>query len=118
MLLDTGAGCTMISPRLLRRWQSEHPEWTYVQGAHGPARKGRRDLDEDAVMVCAPRVMLGPFALDNVWMVARQVGGNFEAFSSRMMTDPVVGALGANVLKSFRVEVDYATGLTYLEAMA
>jgi len=115
MLLDTGAGCTMISPRLLERWREEHPEWDYVRGAQGTARKGRRDLDEGAVMVYVPRISVGPFQIEDVWMVARPVGGRFEEFSARMMAGPAVGALGGNVLKLFRVEIDYATGATYLE---
>ncbi len=115
MLLDTGAGCTMISPRLLQRWREEHPEWDYVHGAQGTARKGRQDLDEGAVMVHVPWISIGPFCVEDVWMVARPVGGRFEEFSARMMAGPAVGALGGNVLKLFRVEIDYATGVTYLE---
>ncbi len=115
MLLDTGAGCTMISPRLLERWRKEHPEWDYVSGAQGTARKGRRDLDDGAVMVHVPRISIGPFPVEDVWMVARPVGGRYEEFSARMMAGPAVGALGGNVLKLFRVEIDYVTGVTYLE---
>lgn len=33
---------------------------------------------------------------------------------SRMMTDPIVGALGSNVLKDFRIELDYANQVLYL----
>ncbi len=115
MLLDTRARCTMISPRLLRRWREEHPDWAYMEGVHGSARKGRRDLDAGAVMLCVLRATLGPFAIDDAWVVARTVGGNFEEFSARMMTNTAVGALGGNLLKFFRVEVDYTRGLTYLQ---
>jgi C-terminal processing protease CtpA/Prc len=34
---------------------------------------------------------------------------------SQMMTGPIIGAIGGNVLKAFRVEIDYANGVTYLE---
>lgn len=33
---------------------------------------------------------------------------------SSMMTASVVGALGSNVLRRFRVELDYASGKVYL----
>jgi C-terminal processing protease CtpA/Prc len=35
-----------------------------------------------------------------------------------MMTSPIVGAIGGNVLKAFRVEIDYASGETFLEQKA
>ncbi len=114
MLLDTGAGCAMISPRLLEAWRQEHPDWEFVEGARGPAIKGRPDLDEGAIMARVPELSLGPFQLRDVWMVTRRRGGNYEAFSERMMTGPAVGALGGNVLKEFRVEIDYGSGCTYL----
>lgn len=115
MLLDTGAGCTMISPRLLEAWQRDHPDWEFVEGARGSAVKGRSDLDEGAIMVRVPHLSLGPFQLQDVWMVARQRGGNYEAFSERMLTGPALGALGGNILKQFRVEIDYGSGVTYLQ---
>lgn len=65
-------------------------------------------------MVRLPELSLGPFQLRDVWTVARRRGGNYEAFSERMMTGPAVGALGGNVLKEFRVEIDCALGCTYL----
>jgi len=117
MLLDTGAGCTMISPRVLQQWRDEHPDWEYREGVRGSARKGRGDLDDGAVMLRVPRVTLGPFEIADVWMVARPVGGNFETFSARMMTNAAIGALGGNLLRFFRLEVDYATGLSYFQSV-
>jgi C-terminal processing protease CtpA/Prc len=35
-----------------------------------------------------------------------------------MMSSPIVGAIGGNILKTFRVEIDYANGVTYLEKQA
>jgi hypothetical protein len=34
---------------------------------------------------------------------------------SKMMRAPIVGTLGGNVLKAFRIEIDYAAGETYVE---
>jgi len=34
---------------------------------------------------------------------------------SRLMTAPIVGALAGNVLRDFRVEIDYQHGFAYLE---
>lgn len=46
--------------------------------------------------------------------VVSQQEGVFERGMSRMMTDPIVGALGGNVLKHFRIELDYAKQVLYL----
>lgn len=37
---------------------------------------------------------------------------------SQWLTAPIAGALAGNVLKLFRVEIDYAVGVTYLEQAA
>jgi C-terminal processing protease CtpA/Prc len=34
---------------------------------------------------------------------------------SGMMTAPIIGAIGGNVWRALRVEIDYANGATYLE---
>lgn len=115
MLLDTGAGCTMVSPGLFDRWAREFPEWPRATGALGTANKGRRDLDLGGRMVRIPRLAIGPFELAGVCAVARRAGGRFEGASPEMVTGPIVGALGCNALKLFRAEVDYASGTTYLE---
>jgi hypothetical protein len=40
--------------------------------------------------------------------------GTFETYMSRMMTAPIVGSLAGNVLKRFRVDLDYPNAKLYL----
>ena len=40
--------------------------------------------------------------------------GTFEDYMTRMMTAPIVGAVAGNVLRLFRVELDYAHEMLYL----
>jgi hypothetical protein len=54
-----------------------------------------------------PQGQWGPFALGEVG-VTSQREGTFERYMSGMMRAPIVGSLAGNVLKSFRVELDYA----------
>src|SRR5204862_5171127 len=61
-----------------------------------------------------PGVKLGEFQLPRITAVSRPTG-TFEKGMSPMMTGPIIGAIGGNVLKAFRVEIDYANGATYLE---
>lgn len=46
--------------------------------------------------------------------VVSQREGTFERYMSPMMTAPIVGSLAGNVLKRFRVELDYANETLYL----
>jgi hypothetical protein len=68
-------------------------------------------------MLRMPEVRLGDFVLRDVGAVTRPEG-TFEKWMSNMMVAPVQGALGGNFLRQFRVEIDYAAGMTYLERSA
>lgn len=115
MLLDTGAGCTMISPAFFDQLVEQHPNWVRTIGAIGSANKGLSIIDNGARMLRVPQIKLGPFVLEGVCVVARQVGGNFAQLAAQALTGPAVGALGGNILKHFRVEIDFEAGTTYLE---
>jgi hypothetical protein len=60
-----------------------------------------------------PEVTWGAFHTTNVLFVSRPDAtyspSSFETPAS------IVGALGGNVLKNFRIEIDYPNGITYLE---
>ncbi len=114
MLLDTGAGCTMISPTFFDQLIAQHPDWVSSRGAIGTANKGVSLIDDGARMLRIPQIKLGSFVLEGICVVARQVGGNYDRLS-QLLTGPAIGALGGNVLKHFRVEIDFEAGTTYLE---
>ena len=46
--------------------------------------------------------------------IVSQREGTFERRMSRMMSAPIVGSLAGNVLKLFRVELDYPNAKLYL----
>jgi hypothetical protein len=71
-------------------------------------------METSATMMRIPDVTLADFHLSAITAVSRPVG-TFEKWMSQMMTGPIVGAIGGNVLKAFRVQIDYANGITYLE---
>jgi PDZ domain len=56
----------------------------------------------------------GTFDLPHVGLVSRPPG-TYEKWMSDTMTAPIVGAVAGNVLRAFRVEIDYHHGVTYLE---
>jgi hypothetical protein len=112
-LLDCGAAYTMVSQAVLDDWAVAHPEWPRATGAVGAANMGL--LTEDGlVMTRVPEMQLGDVPLKAAGMVARPKG-TFENWMSPMMTAPIAGAVGGNVLRNYRVQIDYAENATYLE---
>lgn len=109
-LLDTGASFTMVSEAILKAWGDQYPEWPRYNGAAGDAvTLGGQTLETMFV----PGAHWGTYEIREFGVVSQQEGV-FERGMSRMMTDSIVGALGGNVLKHFRIELDYAKQVLYL----
>jgi predicted aspartyl protease len=112
-LLDTGGSFTMISRTVVDRWIKEDPAWPTAVGAVGFANMFGGEVENGALMLRIPELRLGTLALKGVAAVSRPEG-NFEKSMSDLMTAPIIGALAGNVLRDFRVEIDYQNGLTQL----
>ncbi len=109
-LLDTGASFTMVSEALLKAWGTQHPDWQRHEGAFGEAATlGGQTLETMFVPRGAWQShQLGEFG------VTSQREGTFEQYMSQMMAAPIVGSLAGNVLRNFRVELDYPNQKLYL----
>jgi hypothetical protein len=113
-LLDTGASFTMVSQRIMTSWKAEHPQWPAAVGAVGFPNMFGGAGDNHNVLLRSDKVKLGPFWLPGVAMVSRR-DGTFEDSMTRRMSAPIIGSIGDNVLRDFRVEIDYLHGITYLQ---
>jgi hypothetical protein len=113
-LLDTGASFTMISLSQLETWSRENPAWPKAIGAVGAANMGLGPMEANGLMLGLPEIEWAEFQLKSVAAISRPAG-TFERYMSSMMTAPIVGAIGGNVLRAFRIEIDYANGVVYLE---
>ena len=116
-LLDTGASFTMVSQEMLDKWGADHPDWPRVKGAVGAANMGLGAMEAEGKMMRVPRFEISTFQVTGAAVVSRPKG-TFERYMSQMMTAPIIGAIGGNILKTFRVEIDYANGTAYLEKKA
>lgn len=116
-LLDTGAAYTMVSQTLMDKWHAAHPAWPRCIGAVGAANMVGGASDAKAEMLRIPEMQWGTFRLPRVGVVSRPPG-TFEKWMSGMMTAPIVGSIAGNVLRAFRVEIDYPHGVTYLGRQA
>jgi len=109
-LLDTGASFTMVSEVRLKAWGAAHADWPRWPGAHGDAALlGGTTLET----MTLPEVKWGGRVIKDAG-VTSQHEGTFEKVMSGMMTAPIVGSLAGNVLKNFRVELDYPNQKLYL----
>jgi hypothetical protein len=112
-LLDTGASFSMLSQSVIERLHAKHPEWTFMQGAYGPANMiGKGDLASHMLRI--PSARWGPFEVSPLNVVSR-AAGTFEKYMTPMMSGPIVGALAGNVLRNFALRLDYRGNM--LEAL-
>jgi len=110
MLLDTGASFTMVSETVLEALGAQHPDWERHTGAFGEAALlGGQTLETMFV----PGGIWGSQTLPRFGVVSQQAG-TFERYMSQMMAAPIVGSLAGNVLKGFRVDLDYPHQMLYL----
>ena len=113
-LLDTGATSTMISRVALEQWAKANPSWPTTTGAAGFANMFGGKVESEALMLRIPELKIGSLFVRDAAAVSRPEG-TFEKYMSGMMTAPIIGSVAGNVLRNFRVEIDYQGGFVYLE---
>lgn len=95
---------SFISAAVFDAWRSEHPDWRVIERATG--------MEADLIEV--PRVEIAGTGSGPVWFERRDTG-TFEDGMSRWMDRSIVGALGGNALRAFRVTVDYPGAVAVFE---
>ncbi|SPF36731.1 putative PDZ/DHR/GLGF domain protein [Candidatus Sulfopaludibacter sp. SbA4] len=113
-LLDTGATFTMISRVALEQWAKANPDWPTATGAVGFANMFGGKMESEALMMRISEMKIGSVSVANAAAVSRP-DGTFEKYMSGMMTAPIIGSVAGNVLRNFRVEIDYQGGWVYLQ---
>ena len=116
-LLDSGGQYCMVSQNVLAGWEEQNPRWPRVTGAYGPANMMLGPVEASFTMLRIGTMQWGPFTLDNVGSVSRP-SSNYEQVMSRMTGRAVVGSIGGNVLRHFRVDIDYPNDRLYLKRAA
>lgn len=111
--VDTGSAGTWISDALTDAWRLRHPEWPHATGAAGSANFWGYDFEAVGDLMRLPRIGIGPLTLTDVAVLGldRRL---FHWYSGKS-AGPVAGFLGGNVLKGFRLEIDFPGGMTYWE---
>ena len=112
--VDTGSAGTWVSDRLTSAWQSRHPEWPVSIGAVGSTNFWGFGFEAAGTLMRLPEIGLGPLRTHKVALLGLDQR-LFDWYSSKS-AGAVAGFIGGNVLKRFRLEVDWPNGMTYWEA--
>lgn len=116
-LLDAGGQYCMVSIAKLDAWAKRHPDWPRITGAYGPANMLFGKSEAQLSMLRIASLQWGPFRIDSVGAVSRGVGA-YERFMSGVVGTPIIGSIGGNVLRHFKVTIDYPAGKIYLAGPA
>ena len=118
--LDNGASYSFASREVVERLAARHPEWPLQNGALGCANIWGWWPDEAAWPVLrVPDIQAGAMRLSGVGLVGLPgfFGPNVSLgeWYSRKAARPVVGFLGPNALRPYRIEIDYVGGAVSFE---
>jgi hypothetical protein len=129
--IDSGSAYTWFREGVAQQWLKAHPEWKRGRGAVGEANMQTRSdgAEANATVLRIPEIRIGALRLEQIGAlgIAPQAPpfppvpeesaaqGDFFDWYSKKASEPVIGWLGGNVLKSFRVTIDFPKHMTYWE---
>lgn len=104
VVVDTAITASLAVDALLRAWQGDHPDWPASASGVGPANMTGLPMEARVPVLRVPAVGWGSFEIPAV------------AFAWRGESDVIAeGALGGNVLRLFRLDVDWPAGSLRVE---
>lgn len=110
--VDAGSAFTLFSSTIVSGWATEHPEWPQLEGAIGDANMFGAPYEATSLMMRLPSLTLGSSQVRHAPVVS--MPDDFFDWYSRKTAVPVKGAIGGNILKLFRVFIDYPNRVVYL----
>ena len=110
--LDNGATYTLVGKDWLAGLRDRHPGWPFHVGLVGCANLWGMASEPQMPMMRFPEMSIGPVAVSGAG-AAGLPEGLYEWYSKKTAA-PVTGLLGPNVLKAFRVGIDFRGGAVYL----
>jgi len=119
--IDNGSAYTWFRQSTAKDWLRSHPEWERGLGAVGASnmRMAGDGGEASGTLLRIPEISLGPVRLRDVGVLAPGPGGEFPGgldlfdwYSSKNAL-PVIGWVGGNVLKQFRLTIDYPNQRIY-----
>jgi hypothetical protein len=129
MSVDSGSAYSWVRDTVARQWVIAHPAWKRGAGAVGEANMQTRPggAEAGATILRISEIRLGSLRLSQIGALGISpeappfppapgepgVQGDLFDWYSRKSPGPVIGWLGGNVLKGFRVTIDFPRHMTY-----
>jgi hypothetical protein len=116
--IDNGSGYIWLRKSTARKWLSRHPDWQRGIGAVGLSNMRMADDGTEAtgLLVRIPEIKLGSLRIKDVGALAiapDNNGRDFMDWYSAKNAAPVIGWLGGNALRAFRITIDYPARVAY-----
>jgi len=124
IVIDVGGAYSFVRKSTAAEWLKTHPGRLHADGAIGPANYLMigQDAEENGSLMRLDKAALGPMAIENAGFFG--VGGRMgplglistESFFDdwqKLAPEPVIGWLGANVLKHYRITIDYKAQMSW-----
>lgn len=116
--VDSGSAYTWIRKSVAEEWLKQHPAWERGRGAVGTSnmRMGDDGVEADGTILRIPEIFVGSLRLSQVGALAigaPRSGSHLIDWYSKKNAGPVIGWLGGNVLRRYRITLDYAHHVSY-----
>ena len=113
--IDNGSAYTWVRQSTAKVWLAAHPDWERGVGAVGPSNMmmAGNGWESSGILLRIADMRIGSLSLKDVGALAAgpgpPVSGKLDLFDwySTKNALPVIGWLGGNVLKRFRLTIDY-----------
>jgi hypothetical protein len=121
--IDNGSAFTWFRQDTVRTWLVAHPGWLRGVGAVGPSNMmmSGDGAEASGILARVPEIDVGTVALRQVGVLGAAAGKGmsenmdlFDWYSTKNVI-PVIGWIGGNVLKAFRLTIDYRHRTIYFE---
>src|SRR5215468_1126559 len=129
--IDCGSAYSWIRHDVAQQWVKAHPDWERGTGAVGEANMQTRTdgAEARATILRLPEIRFGSLHLKQIGVLGisaeappippapgeSAVHGDFFDWYSKKSPEPVIGWIGGNVLKGFRVTIDFPRRMIYWE---
>lgn len=116
--IDCGSGYTWLRKSAAEDWLRLHPDWMRGVGAVGASNMRMADdgVEASGTLLRIPEINLGELKLRQIGALAigrDKKNWDFMDWYSEKNPAPVIGWLGGNVLKAFRLTIDYPNHTIY-----
>jgi len=121
-VVDNGGSYSAMRASATSEWTARHPAWLRSEGGVGESNLAMDGVvDVNAPVVKAQPAALGPLKLDELGVVTPGMSGamgfiigrTFQNYYSGKAGEEVNGWIGGNVMKSFRITLDYPNRMSY-----